>query len=219
MVRDDAQVRTVVAELLTTAPAGTVVAVHSTIAPSTAEELATDAEANGVHVVDAPVSGGSMGAHSGRLAVLAGGSAQAVDRCRAPFSAFADLVVHFGPAGAGTRAKVARNLVTFASYVAAAEAQRLAEAAGLELVALGEVVRHSDAVTGGPGAVMLRADTAPLGDDDGLRPIFTHTTELGEKDLRLAVEQGAASGVDTPVAALALDRLAEALGVPHEGSS
>lgn len=215
MVRDDAQVRDVVAAILDQAPPETVIAVHSTIAAETAEALAADTAAAGSHLVDAPVSGGAMGAHSGRLAVMAGGPEAAIDRCRVPFGHFADLVIRFGPAGAGTRAKIARNLVTFASYVAAAEAQSLAHAAGLDLVALGEVVRHSDAVTGGPGAIMLRGETSPLAGDDGLRPIFEHTRALGEKDLSLAVALGESLGVSTPVASSALDLLAAALAVPH----
>ncbi len=216
MVRDDAQVRDVVGALVAVAPTGTVVAVHSTIAAETAEALATQASAAGLHLVDAPVSGGAMGASSGRLAVLAGGATEAVDRCRTPFGHFADLVVHFGPAGAGTRAKIARNLITFASYAAAAEAQALAEAAGVDLARLGEVVRHSDAVTGGPGAVMIRSETGPLDADDGLRTIFEHTRGLGEKDLALAVEMGERLAVPTPVASSALMLLAAGLGVPHE---
>ncbi len=116
----------------------------------------------------------------------------------------------------GTRAKIARNLVTFASFVAVAEAQALAAAAGLDLAALGDVVRHSDAVTGGAGSVMIRPETGPLGVDDGLRPIFEHTRALGEKDLGLAVALGEALGVPTPVASSALDLLAAGLGVPHE---
>lgn len=218
MVRDDSQVRDVVGQVLPVAAPGTVVAVHSTIEAATAEDLAATAAAAGHHLVDAAVSGGSMGAHTGRLALLVGGDEAAVERCREPFAAFADLVVHFGPAGAGTRAKVARNLVSFAAFVAAAEASRLAEAAGLDLLALGEVVRHSDAVTGGPGSILIRPEAGRLADDDGLRPIFEHTRALGEKDLALAVALGEDLGVDTPVAALALARLAEGLGVPHEES-
>ncbi len=53
-------------------------------------------------------------------------------------------MAHLGPVGAGTRAKLARNLITFASYGAVGEALRLAEAAGVDLAQLGEVVRHSD---------------------------------------------------------------------------
>ena len=55
---------------------------------------------------------------------------------------------------------------------------------------LAEVVRHSDAVTGGPGAIMFRDTTAPLARDDGLYEIVEHTCGLGEKDLALALELG-----------------------------
>ncbi len=218
MVRDDAQVRAVLEGpdgILSTAPAGTVVAVHSTVAAATAVEVAARAAAQGVHVVDAPVSGGSMGAYAGNLAVMVGGDAAAVDRCRAPFGRWAGLVAHLGPVGAGTQAKLARNLLHFVSFTAVGEALRLAEAAGLDLALLGEVVRHSDAITGGPGAIMLRSETGPLAADDGLRQIFTHTRDLGEKDLRHALELGEHLGVDLPLATLALGALGDALGVPH----
>ena len=71
-------------------------------------------------------------------------------------------------------------------------------------------------MTGGPGAIMIRTETGPLSDEDGLRPIFTHTRELGEKDLRLALDLGAETGTDLPVTRQALDLLAAALGVPHD---
>jgi 3-hydroxyisobutyrate dehydrogenase len=218
MVQTDAQVRDVVTGphgVLEGARPGTVVAIHSTVEADTPAELASVARASGVQVVDAPVSGGAMGAHGGTLAVMVGGDDEAVEQVRGPFGAFATLVAHVGPVGAGTWAKLARNLVTFASYAAVGEALRLAEAAGVDLALLGEVVRHSDAVTGGPGAVMLRPTAAPLADGDGLKPIFTHTRELGEKDLALALGLGAGLGVDLPLAALARTHLGAALGVPH----
>ncbi|MEU4832511.1 NAD(P)-dependent oxidoreductase [Streptosporangium sp. NPDC023615] len=216
MVLDDEQVREVVRAALPVARAGTVIAVHSTISPVTAEELAAEAARYGVHVVDAPVTGGFTGAHEGRLAVLAGGADEAVERCREPFGHWAQLVLHVGPAGAGTRAKLARNLLHFAAFAAAAEAQRPAEACGVPLKALAQAVRHSDAVTGGPGAIMLRKTTEPVTPDDPWYEILLHVRALGEKDLSLALELARASGVETPMAALALERLADGLGVPHE---
>ncbi|MBS1849031.1 MAG: NAD(P)-dependent oxidoreductase [Actinobacteria bacterium] len=216
MVRDDAQVRDVVGRVAAHATAPTIVAIHSTIGPSTAAELAEQVAHSGVSIVDAPVSGGAMGAATGALAAMVGGTAVDVDACRAPFGAWATLVAHLGPVGAGTRAKVARNLLHFVAFSAVGEASRLAEAAGVDLALLGQVVRHSDAVTGGPGAIMIRSGTAPLAADDGLRPIFTHTRDLGEKDLRHALELGAELGIDLPLAELALDRVAAALGVPHD---
>ena len=216
MVLDDAQVRAVVAELLTTARPATVIAVHSTIRPETAEELAETASAQGVDVLDVPVSGGFMGAHEGTLAAMVGGDRTAYERAKPVFACWASLAVHMGPAGAGTRTKLARNLMHFTAFTAAGEAQRLAEAAGLDLRKLARVVRHSDSVTGGPGAIMVRDTTAPLAPDDALHEIFTHTRALGEKDLTLALELAEALGVDLPLARQALEDFGPSLGLPRQ---
>lgn len=213
MVRDDEQVRDVVRPMIPGARPGLVVAIHSTIHPRTAEELAAELAPHDVTVVDAPVAGGFIGAAHGNLAVMIGGPAEAVERCRGPFGRWAGLIVHLGPVGAATRAKLARNLLQFATYAAAAEAQRLAEAAGVDLMELAKVVRHSDKVTGGPGAIMLRPTTAPMRKRDPLYDILSHTRDLGEKDLRLALELGSELGVDLPFSSLALDRLAAGLGL------
>jgi 3-hydroxyisobutyrate dehydrogenase-like beta-hydroxyacid dehydrogenase len=122
--------------------------------------------------------------------------------------------MHLGPVGAGTRAKLARNLLHFASFTAAAEAQRLAEAAGIDLRKLGRIVRHSDAVTGGAGSIMLRSTTAPLDADDPLREILEHTRALGEKDLSLALDLGAQLGVELPMAQYAVEQFGPGLGLP-----
>jgi 3-hydroxyisobutyrate dehydrogenase-like beta-hydroxyacid dehydrogenase len=213
MVRDDAQVNEVAATLIPASAAGTVIAVHSTIRAGTAVELAEAARPYGVEVVDAPVSGGFMGAAAGTLAVMVGASEAAFARVKEAFAAWAGLVLHMGPVGAGTRAKLARNLLHFVSFAAAAEAQRLAEAAGVPLGDLGRIVRHSDAVTGGPGALMLRDTTAPLPPGDPLREIMAHVLALGDKDLSLALGLAGELGVDTPLARLAHQRLAADLGL------
>lgn len=215
-VVNDRQVRTVLTGengVLSTAAPGTVVAVHSTIGDESAVEFARLCAERGVELVDAPISGGAAGANSGRLAVMIGGSDSAVTAVREPFGCFADLVVHAGEVGAGTRMKLARNLLHFISFTAATEAQRLAEAAGLDITALGKVVRHSDAVTGGAGSIMLRDTTAPIAEGDFWLPILTHVRELGEKDLSLALELGGRVGAELPLAALALARLGDGLGV------
>ncbi|MBF6170181.1 NAD(P)-dependent oxidoreductase [Nocardia blacklockiae] len=216
VVVDDAQVRSVVAGpqgILGTAEPGTVVAVHSTISDRTAVELAAECAEHGVEFVDAPISGGAAGAKKGDLAVMVGGSEAAFAKVREPFGSFGGLVVHAGEVGAGTRMKLARNLLHFVSFTAAAEAQRLAETAGLDITALGKVVRHSDAITGGAGAIMLRDTTAPVAADDFWHPILGHVRDLGEKDLALALDLGARLGVDLPLARLALHGLGPGLGV------
>ena len=213
MVRDDAQAEDVLEGIVAAGRPGVVVAVHSTIAPGTAEQMAERAAPAGVAVVDAAVTGGPMGAAAGKLAVMVGGDDEAVDRCREPFGRWAGRVEHFGPVGAGTRAKLARNLVTYVSYAAVGEGLRLAEAAGVDVHRLGEVIRYSDALTGGPGSIAVRRTTAPLSDDDPLRPPFVHGYELGEKDLRLALALGDELDLDLPLTSLALGQLAATFGL------
>jgi 3-hydroxyisobutyrate dehydrogenase-like beta-hydroxyacid dehydrogenase len=215
MVRDDAQVRDVVGQLLPTAKAGTVIAVHSTIRAETAEELAVTAAERGVDLLDVPVSGGFMGAHEGTLAAMVGGDPAAVERATPVFERWAKLIVHMGPVGAGTRTKLARNMMHFVAYTAAGEAQRLAEAAGLDLQKLAQVVRHSDSVTGGPGAIMVRTTAGPMAEDDGLFSIFSHTRELGEKDMDLALELAERYGLDLPLAKQARQDFGPSLGLPR----
>ncbi|HTM85804.1 MAG TPA: NAD-binding protein, partial [Mycobacterium sp.] len=134
-------------------------------------------------------------------------------RVKPAFKCWASLVIHAGEPGAGTRMKLARNMLTFTGFAAACEAMMLAEAAGLDLQALGRVVRHTDALTSGPGAIMFRDTTKPLEPDDALYEPLNHTRGLGEKDLSLALELGARTGVTLPLAEVALQRLAIGLGV------
>jgi len=214
-VLTDAQVRDVVGRLAAHAAPGTVIAIHSTISPDTAGELAESLRAKGIHIVDAPVSGGAGAAKKGELAVMIGADDEAFAKVKPVFERWASLIVHAGPPGAGTRMKLARNMLTFIGFAAANEAQFLAQAAGIDLQKLGRVVRHSDAQSGGPGAIILRDDMSPLAADHWLFDMFTHTRGLGEKDLALALGLGEAVGVDLPLAEVALQRLADGLGVPH----
>ncbi len=214
-VLDDAQVREVVGELAAHAKPGTVIAIHSTISDTTAVELAADLKRQGIHIVDAPVSGGAAAAAKGELATMVGAEREVYERIKPAFKHWAAMVIHAGEPGAGTRMKLARNMLTFTSYAAACEAMKLAEAAGLDLQALGRVVRHTDALTGGPGAIMVREDMKDLEADNFLYQPFLHTRGLGEKDLSLALGLGEALSVDLPLAQQAFERLAAGLGVPH----
>jgi len=214
-VLNDEQVRDVVGELAANAKPGAVIAIHSTISPGTAVELAEQLAPQGIHVVDAPVSGGGGAAEKGKLAIMVGASDEAFALIKEPFKQFASLVIHAGGPGTGTRMKIARNMLTFVSYAAACEAQKLAEAAGVNLQDLGNVVRHTDALTGGAGAIMFRDDTKPLTPEHFLYQPFLHTSGLGQKDLSLALALGEATDVDLPLAEVALKNLAAGLGVPH----
>jgi len=218
-VLNDEQVREVVTELARHASPGTVIAIHSTIGDCTAAELARDIAPHGIHVIDAPVSGGAGAAAKGELATMVGAPREVYERVKPMFKQWASLVIHAGEPGAGTRMKLARNMLTFTSFAAAAEAMKLAEAAGLDLQALGRVVRHTDALTGGAGAIMVRDNTHELEPGHWLYDTFTHTRGLGEKDLSLALALGESIDVDLPLAEVALRNLAAGLGVPHEQSA
>lgn len=219
MVRDDDQVRDVLGEALGVAGDRLTVVIHSTVAPSTPAELAVTAARHGVRVLDAPVSGGAMGAADGTLALMVGGADDAFAAAEPVLRALGSKVVHAGPIGAGTKFKLARNMMHFIAFTAATEAQRLAEAAGLDLKELGDVVRHTDAITGGPGAIMHRETTATLDPADFWHGVFTNVTSLGVKDLGFAIELAHQLGVDVPLAELAIDRLGPGLGLPDEGDN
>lgn len=155
-----------------------------------------------------------MGAAEGTLALMVGGSADGFAAAKPVLEVLGTLVVHAGAVGSGTQFKLARNMMHFTAFTAATEAQRLAEAAGLDLVKLGQVVRHTDAVTGGPGAIMHRDSTAELGPEDFWHGVFGHVVALGTKDLGFATALARDLGVETPLADLALTRLGPGLGLP-----
>lgn len=214
-VLNDEQVRDVVGQLAEHAKPGTAIAIHSTISDGTAAELAQQLQPKGIHIVDAPVSGGDRAAKKGELAVMVGADDEGFALVEKPFALWASLIVHAGLPGAGTRMKLARNMLHFISFTAACEAMKLAEAAGVSLQDLGSVVRHSDKQSGGAGMVMWRDDAKPLAPDHFLYEPFTHTRNLGEKDLGLALALGSSLGVDLPLAEVAIQNLAAGLGVPH----
>ncbi len=221
-VLDDDQVRDVIAGeqgLARFAKPGTVIAIHSTISDTTAIELARQLEPEGIHIVDAPVSGGGRAAKKGELATMVGATDEAFELVKEPFAQWASLVVHAGEPGAGTRMKLARNMLHYISFTAACEASRLAEASGLNLQDLGKVVRHTDAITGGAGSIMFRDDMKQIPEDSFLYQPFLHARILGEKDLSLALALGEALDVNLPLADVALEGLAEGLGVPHSAST
>jgi 3-hydroxyisobutyrate dehydrogenase-like beta-hydroxyacid dehydrogenase len=216
VVLTDEQVRTVVGALIEVAAPGTVIAVHSTIDADTAPELAAAASMRGVHVLDVALTGGPAGAANGQLVAMVGGDRAAYNRAKPVFERWASLLLYFGPAGSGIRAKVARNLLQFIGYAATGEVARLAHAAGVDVLKLAAAIRHSDAIIGGPSVVMIAPTQDAYAADDPLRPIFEHTRELGEKDLRHALDLGASLGVDLPFGQLGLASLASALRVPDE---
>jgi 3-hydroxyisobutyrate dehydrogenase-like beta-hydroxyacid dehydrogenase len=219
MVREDEQVRDVVGQIVASGRTGLDLVIHSTVAPGTPAALAALAAPGGHSVLDAAVSGGPMGARSGELAVMVGADPEAIERVRPVLETLGNKVVHTGPVGTGTQFKLARNLIQFVAFTAATEAQRLAEAMGLDLAALGEVVRHSDAVSGGPGAIMYRTTTGPIPEGDFWHPILSNVAALGEKDLQFVVDLADQLGTAVPLARYALQGLRPGLGITTAANS
>jgi 3-hydroxyisobutyrate dehydrogenase len=124
------------------------------------------------------------------------------------------LVEHLGPLGSGMRAKLARNLIQYASWHAAYEGQLLAEAAGIDLAAMKRIIQASDEVIG--GVTTLMRDTVepfPPGFDPGWVELMTATAGLAHKDLRAAIALAGQLEVDLPLAELTDERYDRVLGL------
>lgn len=186
------------------AAAGTTVVVLSTVSLDTLQRAASACAGGGMRLVDCAVSGGPVAAADGELVSMLGGDKTDVERVRPVLDCFSSLVVHMGPLGAGLQAKLARNLMQYGCWLAAYEAQVLAEAAGIELAKLAQVVRASDEKIGGPTRLMFRPTVAPLAPDSDARVLdaFERGARLAHKDLQAALALGRRLGVTLPLAAM-----------------
>jgi 3-hydroxyisobutyrate dehydrogenase len=165
--------------LLAAMKPGSVIAVHSTVHPNTCRQLAEKSGAQGVSVIDAPVSGGGPAASEGRLLVMVGGDADIVERCRPVFETYADPVVHLGDLGSGQTTKLLNNLLFTANLGTAATALSLADALGVSPDRFTEVVSRGSA-----NSFALNA----LGGIGGLERLAGLAGTLLRKDVRLIVE-------------------------------
>jgi 3-hydroxyisobutyrate dehydrogenase-like beta-hydroxyacid dehydrogenase len=132
---------------------GGIIAVHSTVLPTTVVQVAEAAAARGVAVVDAPVSGGRAVAEAGQLLVMAGGEEAVIDRCRPVFATFADPIVHLGPLGSGSVAKAINNMVLAANLTMALDVFDFADELGLDKAGLAEALTHGSGSTRAIGIV------------------------------------------------------------------
>ena len=169
----------------------------------------------GVPVLDCGVTGGPAAAASGDLVCMVGGDPAVIDRAGPVFDAISSLTVTMGPFGTGLAAKLARNLITYGSWLAAYEGQQLAEAAGIPLAQLAEVVKASDVHIGGASRLMFRSTVAPFtdADDRGLVGAMQAGADLAHKDLGPPSSWPTSLDVDLPLAAMTEQRADEIFGV------
>lgn len=142
-VVNDVDVLEICGELVPAMKPGSLLALHSTVLPETAEAVERLCAARGVMMVDAPVSGGSPGAQAGTMTVMCGGSAEAFEQARPVFESFGKLIVLLGLAGAGQKAKIVNNALMAANMGLAQAALQAGEALGVERKALAELVNAS----------------------------------------------------------------------------
>jgi len=192
-----------------------VVVIVSTISPEAVHALALATAGTGVAVIDCGVSGGAASAKRGELISMVGGDHGVIELVTPVLNAFSSLVVEMGPLGSGLLAKLARNIVQYGSWLAAYEGQRLAEAGGIDLEKLAQVIRASDAKIGGATTLMIRPSTEPF--DEVTQPELVEymksTVAIAQKDLAAAIQAANAFGVDLPGAELTHANCHEIFGV------
>jgi 3-hydroxyisobutyrate dehydrogenase-like beta-hydroxyacid dehydrogenase len=142
---------------------GSLLVEHGTFSPGLSRRLFAAAEGVGVDFVDAPVSGGALGASAGRLVCMAGGTAAAVDRLVPIVAAYCRSVSFVGPSGAGVQMKLANQLMVAGNTVLVAEAAALMQAANID------PEQALNILSGGYGAsAMLTRNLLPMVEGDFL---------------------------------------------------
>ena len=185
------------------APAGAILLDLSTSSPAANQALAATLAATGHHFVEAPLTGGAIGARNRKLVFMVGGDDEPVARCLPVLDRLGRATFHLGPVGAGTTMKLVNSLLAFTCTWVSLEGLSLAAAAGLDLRTAVDVVR-----TGGATNFFIDRWVDGIG-TRGRPPEFALT--LAAKDARLIEEIAAASDIPAPVAAAVSGVLADAL--------
>ncbi|MCL7713835.1 3-hydroxyisobutyrate dehydrogenase [Stenotrophomonas mori] len=174
----------------------------STIAPDSARRVAAAADARGLAMIDAPVSGGTAGAAAGTLTFIVGGADDALERARPVLAAMGRNIFHMGQAGAGQVAKLCNNMALGVIMAATAEAIALGVAQGLDAGALSRMMAVSTGRSWAtevcnPWPGVLENAPAARGYQGGFG------NDLMLKDLGLAAEAAVAAGTPVPLGELA----------------
>ncbi len=177
---------------------GSVFVDHTTVSARIARQLAVEAKDKGILTVDAPVTGGQIGAEKGTLTLMCGGTDKAIAAASPIMDAYSSKIVHVGPTGAGQLTKMV-NQITFAGIIQSlAEAMRFAQAAELDLDKVFE------SISGGAASswqMLNRWETMAKDEFD-----FGFAVDWMRKDLGLAFDEARSNGSTLPVAAL-IDQL------------
>ncbi|TWJ09453.1 NAD(P)-dependent oxidoreductase [Altererythrobacter ishigakiensis] len=167
---------------------------HTTTSANLARALAAQCEDRGVSFIDAPVSGGQAGAENGKLAIMCGGTAEAMANATPVMDCYAARIVHVGTVGAGQTAKMANQMCIAGVLGGLSEAIRLSQAAGLDLD------KTFEAISGGAAQswqMENRWHTMVKDEFD-----FGFAIDWMRKDLGYALEEARGLGLSSPISAL-----------------
>jgi 2-hydroxy-3-oxopropionate reductase len=179
------------AGLLEALKPGDVLVIMGTVSPVAVPELGAKLSAAGIHLLDAPVSGGDVGAQNATLSIMVGGDPEVLALIEPTFLKIGSTVRHLGPLGSGELAKACNQIVVAVTLTALAEAVTLARKAGLET----KVVL--DILAGGLANSQALTVKREKIEADDYRPGGSAVFQL--KDLRFALEAGKNSGTALPV--------------------
>jgi 3-hydroxyisobutyrate dehydrogenase len=167
----------------------------STISPGQTRAMAEELGRTGAEWVDAPVSGGDIGAIKGTLSIMVGGSEAAFARCKAPFEAMGKNIVHMGPVGCGQATKLVNQTLCAVNLMAVCEALMLGAKSGLDL---NKLIKAVEAGAAGSWAL---SNLGPRMAARNWAPGFM--VKLQQKDLRLVLQAAQEGKVPMPGTALA----------------
>ena len=180
----------------------------STISPVVTEELSQKAQEKGSSMLDAPVSGGDVGAIEGTLSIMVGGSEEDFERARPLFEVMGGTVTHVGPVGAGQVVKAANQIVVALTIEAVSEALVLGSKGGVSPEKIRDVL--GGGLAGNKVMEVKREKMLTHSFDPGFR------VELHHKDLGIALAAGREYGVTLPVTAV-VDQMLETLKMRGRG--
>jgi 3-hydroxyisobutyrate dehydrogenase len=215
MVSDSPDVQEVVAGpegVLDGIRSGSVVMDMSTISPQVERDLDRQLRAKGCALVDAPVSGGDVGAQNATLAIMAGGDREAFDRAVPIFETMGKTITYCGPVGSGQLTKLCNQILVAVTLMGVSEALVFAGKNGLDQRVMVEAVK------GGAAGSWQLSNLAPRVVNRDFAPGFM--VDLIQKDLRLVMESGAAAQAALPATSLVnqLFRTSQARGEGLEGT-
>ena len=187
---------------------GALIVDMSTISPVVTEELAGEAEERGASMLDAPVSGGDVGAIDGTLSIMVGGSEEDFGRALPLFEVMGETVTHVGPVGTGQVVKAANQIVVALTIEAVSEALVLGSKAGVSPEKILDVL--GGGLAGNKVMEVKREKMLEHSFDPGFR------VELHHKDLGIALAAGREYGVNLPVTAV-VDQMFETLKMLGRG--